>query len=70
MQGNGFEQQVQLGDTVTGGQQIMTFSMAEIKKAGYPTTAVVVILNSNEYSSIEIIGDGEVTKADELIQVS
>lgn len=70
MQGNGFEQQVQLGDTVTGGQQIMTFSMDEIKKAGYPTTAVVVILNSNEYSSIEIIGDGEVTKADKLIQVS
>lgn len=70
MQGNGFEQQVQFGDTVTCGQQIMTFSMEEIAKAGYPATVVVVILNSNDYSSIEILGEGQMTKADKLIQIS
>lgn len=70
MEGNGFEQQVKVGDTVTGGQQLMTFSIEEIQKAGYPTTAVVVILNSNDYSSIEILGEGQMTKADKLIQIS
>ena len=48
----------------------MTFSIDEIQKAGYPTTAVVVILNSNDYSSIEILGEGHMTKADKLIEIS
>jgi glucose-specific phosphotransferase system IIA component len=69
MKGEGFEQQVQVGDSIKIGQQIMTFSLKEIQKAGYPSTIAVIVTNSDDYSEVKVLGEGDMEKQEELIQV-
>jgi len=70
MKGKGFEQQVKVGDTVKYGQQIMTFSISEIQEAGFPITTAIVITNSDDFSSVEVLGEGTKQKLEKLIQIS
>lgn len=69
LQGKGFETLVNKGDHVTKGQQLIKFSLDEIKKAGYDTTIPMVITNSKNYHAIKAVKEGQVKAGDELLDL-
>lgn len=69
MNGKGFALHVKVGDTVTCGQLVMDFSITDIKNAGHVTTTAVVVTNSDEYKTIDLIAAGEKDKSEEILKV-
>ncbi len=53
MNGDGFAPTVAEGDKVKAGQVIMTFDRAKIAKANHPDCVVVLLTNSDDYSSVQ-----------------
>lgn len=70
MKGKGFSQQVKVGDSIKCGQQIMTFSLEEIRKSGYATTTAVIVTNSDQFKTIEVLLEGDQEKQKELLRLS
>ena len=70
MNGKGFSQQVKVGDSIKCGQQIMTFSLEEIRKSGYATTTAVIVTNSDQFKTIEVLLEGDQEKQKELLRLS
>lgn len=54
MNGDGFEPLVSEGDSVKLGQPILRFSREKIKAVGHPDLVVVLLTNSDDYTSVEI----------------
>ena len=52
MNGKGFEVKVKCGDRVSCGQTLIVFNKDEIKAAGYASTIVFIVSNSNDYSKV------------------
>lgn len=67
MNGKGFEPKVAEGDAVKAGQVLMTFSIDEIKKAGYPTTTAVLVCNAEEYEGFKVLKSGASKQMDKLM---
>lgn len=61
MNGRGFTMKVKEGQKVKAGQPLLAFDRAEIKKEGYPVTTAVIVTNGDEYSSVKILAEGEVS---------
>ncbi len=68
MEGKGFTPHVKVGDRVKTGDQLITFSADEIKKAGHPLTTMVILTDPNgiDYELLEgkdvIAGDDEIIR--------
>ena len=60
MNGEGFEPLVKEGDRITKGQDLLKFSKAKIKAAGYNDTVVVLITNSDDLENLQIVKTGKV----------
>ena len=69
MEGKGFEAFVKEGDKVTKGQKLVEFSIDKIKEAGYKIETPVIITNTDDYSSVEKIADGDVDVLADIIKV-
>ncbi|MBR1797270.1 MAG: PTS glucose transporter subunit IIA [Clostridiales bacterium] len=69
MEGKGFEAFVKEGDKVKKGQKLVEFSIDKIKEAGYKTETPVIITNTDDYSSVEKIADGDVEQLTDIIKV-
>ena len=69
MKGDGFELFVAEGDKVKKGQKLITFDIEKIKKAGYSPTTAVLLTNSDDYESFEVVKTGKVNVGDEIISV-
>lgn len=54
MNGDGFEPLVSEGDSVKLGQPVLRFSREKIRAAGHPDLVVVLLTNSDDYSSVEV----------------
>ncbi len=67
MNGKGFKTCVEAGQQVKRGHVLVEFDMEEIKRAGYDTTALLFITNTDEHENIEITSAGHVTQKDNLI---
>ena len=52
MNGEGFIKKVKDGQKVKAGDILIEFDIEKIKRAGYDTTTMMVISNSEEYSDI------------------
>lgn len=52
MNGTGFEAFVEGGQKVSKGDKLLTFDRAEIKKAGYSDTVIVVLTNGNDLPDV------------------
>ena len=52
MNGTGFEAFVEGGQKVSKGHKLLTFDRAEIKKAGYSDTVIVVLTNGNDLPDV------------------
>lgn len=69
MDGKGFEVQVSQNDRVKKGQLLITFSLEEIEKAGYETTTMVIVSNTEEFKSIEALGVSDVVQGQDLLEI-
>ncbi len=68
--GRGFNVKAEEGAKVRKGDLLMTFDITAVKKSGYRTTTPVVICNSDDFSKIEIIADGDVNAGDGIIKIT
>ncbi len=69
MNGDGFMVFVAEGDKVKAGQKLMTFDISKIKAAGYSTTAAVLLTNSDDYSSCNVVKTGMTKQMEKMIVV-
>ena len=70
MQGNGFEYFVSEGQHVVAGVPLMKFSAEKIKIAGHQKTVIVVVTNSDELKSVDMVSSEIVKAGDKVIEVS
>lgn len=69
MNGDGFELFINEGDKVKAGQKLMTFDIEKIKKAGYSTTSAVLLTNSDDYPSCNVLKTGMTKQMEKIISI-
>lgn len=69
MNGDGFTLFVKEGDKVKAGQKLMTFDIEKIREAGYSTTSAVLLTNSDDYTSCNILKTGSTKQMEKIISV-
>lgn len=69
MNGDGFKLFVNEGDKVKAGQRLMTFDIEKIKAAGFCTTSAVLLTNSDDYASCNVIKTGMTEQMEKIITV-
>lgn len=69
MNGDGFTVLVSEGDKVGAGQKLMTFDISKIKAAGYSTTSAVLLTNSDDYKSCNVLKTGMTKQMEKIIAV-
>ena len=67
MNGEGFIKKVKDGQKVKAGDVLIEFDIEKIKRAGYDTTTMMVISNSEEYSDIGVLNLGEVKQNNDIL---
>ncbi len=67
--GDGFTVLVSEGDKVKAGQNLMTFDICKIKAAGYSTTAAVLLTNSDDYQSCNVVKTGMAKQMEKIVTV-
>mgnify|MGYP001021612395 CR=1 FL=1 len=70
LEGKGFDVLVKQGDSVTAGQELVRVDRTVVEEAGYSLTTPVLITNTPKFSSVEVIGEGEVDTGAPLIRVT
>lgn len=66
--GRFFEAHVKAGDRVEVGDPLIDFDIGEIKRAGFKLTTPMVICNSEDYTSIKVVAEGEVAAGERMIE--
>lgn len=69
LNGEHFVAHVANGDKVKKGDLLISFDIDAIRKAGYKTITPVVICNSDEYGSVELIAKGDVTPGAAFLRI-
>ena len=69
LDGDGFTVLVSEGDKVKAGQNLMTFDICKIKAAGYSTTAAVLLTNSDDYQSCNVVKTGMAKQMEKIVTV-
>ena len=54
MDGKGFLSKVKNGENVKKGDELIHFSRDAIKEAGHPDTIAVIVINSDDYASVDM----------------
>ncbi|WP_110112221.1 PTS glucose transporter subunit IIA [Bacillus sp. CGMCC 1.16541] len=62
MEGEGFEAHIQQGDKVKVGSPLVTFDLELVKQKAKSTITPVVITNSDQMASFEVVAQGSVQK--------
>lgn len=70
MNGDGFAPQVKVGDKVKKGQLVMTMDLNKIKAAGHPATVITIVTNSDDFTSVDLVGTGDVEVGSDLLKVN
>ncbi len=70
LEGKGFKPAVKQGDMIKQGQLLLEFDLDMIKEKGYDTTTPVIISNSDDFSKIDILENGNVKHGTKLIHLS
>lgn len=69
MKGNGFSSKVKLEQTVKKGELLVTMDLAKIQEAGHPSTVILAVTNSDDFSSVEEVGSGTVQPGDTVLRI-
>lgn len=67
--GSFFEAHVTDGQQVNKGDLLITFDMDKIKTAGYQLTTPIIVCNTDDYISIELVHTGNVDIGEKIIEV-
>ena len=70
LKGEHFTAFVNQGDKVNIGDELLAFDIAGITAAGYDTTTPIVICNSDDFKSIEILTSGAVKQGDKILRLN
>lgn len=69
LKGLPFTAHTRKGDKVAKGDLLMDIDLAAIEKAGLDTTTMVIVTNTDSYSTVEARAEGEVKVGDPLVEV-
>lgn len=69
LNGRFFETYVSEGDRIVSGQKLVSFELDKIKEAGYGTQIPIVVTNTNNYSEIELLKEGNTTNGEPVLSV-
>jgi PTS system sucrose-specific IIC component len=69
LKGEGYTAHTATGEKVKKGQLLLEFDMDRIRKAGYQTVTPVIVTNSDEYKSVQVVKTGSVQAGDEVLTV-
>lgn len=70
MEGRGFSAKVKVGQSVEKGQELLTMDLEQIRAAGHPTTTILAVTNSDDFSTVDEIASGRVNSGDAVLRVS
>lgn len=62
MNGRSFSCKVKVGQSVEKGQELLTMDLEQIRAAGHPTTIILAVTNSDDFSSVEEAASGRVAQ--------
>ncbi len=69
LKGEYFTAHVETGTRIKKGDLLISFDKNAIEKAGYKTVTPVVVCNTDEYKSVELIGDGNTEPGNEFLKI-
>ncbi len=69
LQGEGFDVKVKNGDRIEAGQALVTFDRKIIEDAGYPLITPVIVLNAEQFDTVDPIGYGDTTAGTPILSV-
>lgn len=69
MEGAGFTKKVDQGAKVKKGDVLIEADLAEIKKAGYPTTTMMILTNADDFTAVEKAQPKNVSTADKVMKI-
>ena len=70
MNGEGFTKKVAEGDKVHAGDVLIEADLKAIKAAGHPATTMMILTNADDFSKVEKAEPGDVTTADQVMQLA
>ena len=70
MNGEGFTKKVAEGDKVYAGDVLIEADLEAIKAAGHPATTMMILTNADDFSKVEKAEPGDVTTADQVMQLA
>ena len=70
LKGEHFESFVKQGQRIKKGDKLGTVDLAAVKEAGYDTTVMVIVTNTNDYASVDRVQNDKVKAGDNLIAVT
>ena len=70
MGGDGFTGHVHSGDAVKKGDLILDIDLEKVKAAGYDTSTLVVICNTDDYEDVRELDNKEVQPGDDVIVIT
>ncbi len=69
MDGQGFSKKVEQGAKVKKGDVLIEADLAEIKKAGYPATTMMILTNADDFANVEKAQPKTVSTADKVMKI-
>lgn len=69
LKGEGFDVKVKNGDRIEAGTPLVTFDRAVIEKAGYPLITPVIVLNADEFDTVDPVALGPTTHGTPLLDI-
>lgn len=69
LKGQHFESFVEQGQSVHAGDKLGTIDLDAVQKAGYDTTVMMVVTNTDDYQKVERVQDGQINHGDLLVKL-
>lgn len=69
LNGRFFKTHVSDGQEIHKGDLLISFELDEIRKAGYQTTTPMIICNTDDYETVEIVSAEHVTAGNKIIEI-
>lgn len=69
LNGQFFEAHVSDGQEVRRGDLLISFDMEGIRNAGYKITTPMIICNTDAYSSLDVVADGNIAAGDKIMEI-
>lgn len=69
LNGKFFKTHVSDGQEIHKGDLLISFELDEIRKAGYQTTTPMIICNTDDYETVEIVSAEHVTAGNKIIEI-